>query len=449
VQRILLVLTEFPPRIGGMQTHAAYLSQHLARQGYRIEVFTHRLSDPALAEEAAAYDRAQPFAIHRVLGRLSYQHNLQLLARHAERFAPDMLYSSTVYYGILSERIGIPVICRSVGNDVMRPWLGYPYRFGSRLLNSARLEKLAHGWLEKHCYPDWVETLFRKKREQLTGQAARAASHIFANSEFTARLLREMRIPGERVQVVAGGVDSARFHAPHACKREARRELGLPESDFLLMTACRLVAKKGIDLLLEAMPRLRKTIPNAHLVVVGDGKYRTRLEQACIERGIAGVCFAGRVPHERIHRYFSACDLFVLASRDSVNAVTGTRDVETMGRVLCEANAAGIPVIASRCGGIPSVIEDGVNGLLFEPENIEQMLERITRLRRSADLRQSLVAAGLRRAREEFDWSTILRVHGQAFSRFYGDGQHGGRGTLDYGIDNLTLSDAAAELLTL
>jgi glycosyltransferase involved in cell wall biosynthesis len=416
VQRILLILTEFPPRIGGMQTHAAYLSRHLQQHGYCVEVFTHRISDPALAEEALAYDRAQLFPVHRVLGRLSYQHNLQLLSGHVERFAPDLIYSSTVFYGVL-QRSGIPVVCRCVGNDVMRPWLGYPYRFGSRLLNSARLEKLLHGWLEKHFYPDWVERLFRKKREQLTAQAARAASHIFANSEYSADLLRAMQVEDGRIQVLVGGVDSLRFHTPDACKIEARRALALPESGLLMMTACRLVAKKGIDLLLAALPRLRDTLPHAHLIVVGDGKYRARLERHCVAHGIDNITFAGRVPHEAIHHYYTACDLFILASRESINAATGTRDVETMGRVLCEANAAGIPVVASRSGGIPSVISDGVNGLLFEAENIEQLIGRITYLNDNPLVHHEIVRQGLTRAREEFDWASILDAHRLVFAR--------------------------------
>jgi glycosyltransferase involved in cell wall biosynthesis len=185
------------------------------------------------------------------------------------------------------------------------------------------------------------------------------------------------------------------------------------------MTACRLVAKKGIDLLLDALPRLRGTLPQAHLIVVGDGKYRTRFERDCIARGIDNIIFAGRVPHQMIHHYYAACDLFILASRESVNKTTGTRDVETMGRVLCEANAAGIPVVASRSGGIPSVITDGVNGLLFEAENIEHLIGRITYLNDNPQVHRELVRHGLSRARDEFDWATILHVHRQVFNRLH------------------------------
>ena len=251
----------------------------------------------------------------------------------------------------------------------------------------------------------------------MTAQAARAAAHIFANSAFTADLLRALQVANGRIQTLVGGVDSLRFHAPNACKRSARRALGLPESGLLLMTACRMVAKKGIDLLLEALPKLRATLPQAHLIVVGDGKYRTRFEQHCRANGIDNITFTGRVPHDMIHQYYAACDLFILASRESVNAVTGTRDVETMGRVLCEANAAGIAVVASRTGGIPSVITDGVNGLLFEAENIDQLIGKIIYLNNNPQIHRAMVQQGLTRARDEFDWASILQAHQQVFKR--------------------------------
>jgi phosphatidyl-myo-inositol dimannoside synthase len=71
----------------------------------------------------------------------------------------------------------------------------------------------------------------------------------------------------------------------------------------------------------------------------------------------------------------------VLASREQVDPRTGLRDVETMGRVLCEAHAAGVPVVASRSGGIPSIVDHGRNGLLFEENDLDGLIHGIERLR--------------------------------------------------------------------
>jgi phosphatidyl-myo-inositol dimannoside synthase len=123
------------------------------------------------------------------------------------------------------------------------------------------------------------------------------------------------------------------------------------------------------------------------------------------------------VHHSHIHKYYWSCDLFVLASRTCYNRRTGTKDVETMGRVLCEANAAGIPIIASNSGGIPSVVDHEVNGLLFEEDNAEDFLRQILRLRVDNFLSRYLVQNGRRKAREQFDWSLILKEHETTLTR--------------------------------
>lgn len=86
-----------------------------------------------------------------------------------------------------------------------------------------------------------------------------------------------------------------------------------------------------------------------------------------------------------------------------------------MGRVLCEANASGIPVVASNSGGIPSVITNEVNGLLFAEDNMADFLKQMLRLQEDTALRESLIRNGQKRAGEEFDWSILLGEHEAAF----------------------------------
>ncbi len=138
-----MVLTEFPPRIGGMQTHAVHLARDLWRKGYPIEVVTYKnLSrrDAALTQET---DRRLPFPVHRSLSRIGYFRNLEILAPFCQRQRTDLIYCSTVFYGVLAERAGIPVVARSAGNDVLRPWIIYPFRRLSRLTSTRKFQ-----WLE-------------------------------------------------------------------------------------------------------------------------------------------------------------------------------------------------------------------------------------------------------------------------------------------------------------
>lgn len=394
-RRLLLILTEFPPSFGGMQTHAIHLCRYLQEKGYRAEVATYRGPEVAF-----------PFPVHRCLSRIGFMENLGRLERLARRLRPDVLYASTVFYGRLSAATGIPMIARSAGNDVLRPWIVWPYGWLSGALGQPWLEDTLYRRFRKMERPEWVESLLLERRRAEVRASVRNLAHVLANSAYTAGLLEGLSAAS--VEVLAGGVDAKRFRR----QRDTRSELGLPQDRHVVMTACRMVPKKGLDLLMRAVARQAGT----HLVIAGEGKQRSKCEALAGELGIEGrTTFTGSVAHHDLRRYYWAADQFVLASREHVDRRTGLRDVETMGRVLCEAHAAGVPVVASRSGGIPSVIEDGRNGLLFEEDNLEALVDAMERVRADAALARRLTKEGLRDAVERWDWRVVCGGHERAF----------------------------------
>ena len=92
-----------------------------------------------------------------------------------------------------------------------------------------------------------------------------------------------------------------------------------------------------------------------------------------------------------------------------------------MGRVLCEANAAGVPVVAARSGGIPSVITHEKNGLLFNSDDEQDFLEQIIKLVNQPAMAQTLADNGLNVANRKFDWSVVLQAHEHYFSELVTD----------------------------
>lgn len=400
-----------------MQTHALYLSKHLAQRGYTIEVVTYQPCKEHEVGEMRAVDRELPFPVYRTLSRLGYFNNLDLLEAHAQRFQPDLVYCSTVFYGELSRRLGLPVISRSVGNDVLRPWIAYPFKPLSRIVSTAWLEDPLHRTFRKLDYPEPVEALYRDRRRQLMIASALRQTRVLANSQFTADLLHEIGLEPHRVHILVGGVESHKFAlAPDPTG--LREAWGIPSDRYLIMTACRLVRKKGVDFLIESLEQLVERMPDLHLLVVGSGRHKSRFERmARSSKASQHITFTGRIPHEQIHRFYAASDAFVLASRVQVDPLTGLKDAETMGRVLCEANAAGIPVIAARSGGIPSVIRHGTNGLLFRPDDPDSLIDALHQLRDDPRLREQLIEQGRRIARDEFDWSVIVRAHEEHFAQ--------------------------------
>jgi glycosyltransferase involved in cell wall biosynthesis len=413
--RLLLVLTEYPPSIGGMQTHAFYLSRHLAGAGHEVQVVTYQAANGQARAAADAFDRTLEFTVHRSLSRLFFWHNMEVLQNFATSFQPDLIYCSTIFYGLLRDSVDVPIVCRSVGNDVLRPWIAYPFQLGSRLLGRSGLDNLAFNMFRRMNQPEWVEALFEKRRRALVAQSAGWTDIVVANSEFTAGLFDELGVRRERVRVLVGGVDSGRFVPNGNSPLEFRQALGIDEQAFVITTVCRLVAKKGVDFLLRTFPAVRRLIPNAHLLIVGDGKHSKHYRRLARELGLNHVTFSGPVDHLQVQQYYWLSDLFVLASRVQVNPITNKRDAETMGRVLCEANAAGVPVIAARSGGIPSVITHEQNGLLFTSDDEDDYLAQIHRMQSEPGLARSLAETGVRVAQREFDWSVIFQAHERYF----------------------------------
>jgi glycosyltransferase involved in cell wall biosynthesis len=414
----MLILPEFPPAIGGMQTHAVYLTQHLQRQGHQVCVYTYQGATPFKMEAALQFDADLTFPIHRVMSRIGYWHSVGLLVEAAREFRPDLIYSSTTFYGLLDKLCGVPVICRSVGNDVMRPWIAYPFRFASKMLSSWRLEESLYDIFRKLETPELVETIFRERRVELMRLAARSATRILANSQFTKELLEEEAgCQSDRVQILVGGVETDRFWNVRQNGCQAIRDrLGIPRDRFLLSTICRLVDKKGVDFLIPAFASFHPHRRNWHLMVCGTGRRGQRYEQLARALGIADrVTFTGPVPHTDIHNYFGITDVFVLASRVHRHADTGLRDAETMGRVLCEANAAGVPVVAANSGGIPSVVTHGENGLLFHVDDAEDLLRQLLHIQDHPEHVKEMRRTGRHLARTRFDWSVVLERHEKAF----------------------------------
>ncbi|HEX7591676.1 MAG TPA: glycosyltransferase family 4 protein [Candidatus Limnocylindrales bacterium] len=231
----------------------------------------------------------------------------------------------------------------------------------------------------------------------------RAADSTTATSRFLADTVRR-RFDVE-AQVVPFGIDVERFKpAPHP------RRPGVPRIGFVKI---RLDAKYGPDVLIEALGLLPSDQP-FELFMAGDGGLRPALEARAAELGIASrVRFLGVLPHAEIAPLLADLDIFAMPSRR-----------EEWGVAAAEASASGVPVVATRVGGIPEVVADGETGLLVPPENPEQLAAALARLIADSDLRARLGAAGRRKIEAEFRWEDCVermeRVYAGVISDAHG-----------------------------
>ncbi len=190
----------------------------------------------------------------------------------------------------------------------------------------------------------------------------------------------------ERVTLWQRGVDTETFQ-PHLASRAMRSRLsqGHPESPLLLYVG-RLSAEKEID----SIKPILQAIPQARLALVGDGPYRQDLE-----KHFAGTptYFAGYLAGQDLASAFASADAFIFPSR-----------TETLGLVLLEAMAAGCPVVAARSGGIPDIVQDGVNGYLFDPADEQGAVTATQRLLGNQVERDTL-RHNARREAERWGWA--------------------------------------------
>ena len=173
----------------------------------------------------------------------------------------------------------------------------------------------------------------------------------------------------QRMVKVAPGIDVEHFTPQDSTA--LRKELGL-EKKKVLVCVGRLVHRKGQDRLIESMPEIIAKVPDAHLLIVGQGPYLDHLKKLVADNHLHGyVTFIGRIHYGELPRYICAGDLFVMPSRSRF----GGLEVEGLGIVYLEASACGLPVIAGSSGGAPDAVVEGVTGVVVDGTNTRQIAQ--------------------------------------------------------------------------
>lgn len=365
--RIFIPTGIFHPDSGGPATYLYRLLPELQARGHSVRVLTYG------AGEAKGY----PYPVTRISLRqpLLKRRRDYLKAYRSEIGQCDMIYLNN---------LGLPR-----GGDSVYP------RVLKIVGDHAWERAVNHGWIA----PNEDIDAFQHKRytpivEWLKASRAREARSVH-RVIVPSRYLRDMVIgwgtPPERVQVIYNALEADQY-APTVSQAEARTILQLNAHTPLLLTAARLTAWKGVDLLIEALA----ACPGVRLLVAGEGPQLAALQAQTKRLNLAKrVQFLGKVPHERLSLYLRAADYFALYS-----------GYEGLSHTILEALCAGTPVIASARGGNPEVVSDGVNGLLVPHPNVDALAETIrhafasgVRARLNANVGQGL---------DRFAWRTLV-----------------------------------------
>ena len=373
--RVLLLCDAFPPRHGG--------------SGRWLWELYRRLEDVAVAvvatdaPGAAEFDRTAPFPIERwrrpfrswgllsPAGAMGYPAFVRQANAAAARHRPEVVHcGKCLPEGLVGLAVG-----RRAGVPV---WV---YVHGEELTLTRTSRELR--W--------WTEFVLRH------------AAQIIANSEHTRSLLvGDWHVPVAKVRVLTPGVDTDRFvPVPHDA--DTRRRLGWDERRVIL-TVGTLQERKGQDMLIRALPRIRGHCPDVLYALAGDGPYRERLQQMAQELGVNDlVQFLGAVNDDTLVSCYQQCDLFALPNRQV------DWDFEGFGIVLLEAQACGRPVVAGASGGTAETIIRGETGERVPCEVPDHLAETCAGLLNDPARRARLGAKGREWVTSRFDWRVLAR----------------------------------------
>ncbi len=354
---IILITLEYPPDRGGI---ARYLGSLVETSGGAIRVIVPegvKIEGPGQVDVAVFYRKQWPtwFPLIRLCRSISNRSNTQLAGRSQG--------SANTGEGGKTPPLQTPILLIShvlpVGTAA---WI-------SRMLGGPEYAVLFHGTDVKRVEGMW--------KRWLLNRICRNAKAVFTNSRATMQDLRNI-VPDIEVTVLTPGVSREKC----LTREEARIRLGIGPDEFLVVSVCRLVPRKGIDFSLRAISKLQTHMP-VRYVVIGNGPDLERLEQVAKESRTV-VTWILDADDEEMHTWLAAADVFCLPGRNE------KCDVEGFGISYLEAAAAGIPSVAGRSGGAAEAVVDGNTGLVVDPDSIHDIAEAIEKLLKQGELRKQL-----------------------------------------------------------
>ena len=373
--RAVLFANDFPPVGSGIAT--AFLNFWMRLPKERVVVIAPRMVGDR------AVDAGLPFPVQRINlprgeGSLSKILKTGLTIIHSLRIAgsarPSCLHCGQVFSsgiaGWICKRIfGIPYVIYVYGSETVR-------------LGGGTLKRLMRATLE-------------------------GSERVVTNSNATTDEFRGFGVRGDRLIRVYPGVDPTLFQ-PGPKNPEFLSRYSL-EGRRVILTVARLDQRKGHDMVLRALGRLRDSHPDLVYLVTGRGREESRLKALAEDCGVANrVRFIGFVPDEDLPSIYNLCDVFAMPNRVTEGtALKG--DVEGFGITFVEAGACAKPVVAGRSGGAIEAVLDGQTGVLVDPHSEEEVAEAIRGLLDNPDEARRLGEAGRLRAEREFDWNRLAK----------------------------------------
>ncbi|ACU35334.1 glycosyltransferase family 4 protein [Actinosynnema pretiosum subsp. pretiosum] len=361
--RTLLVTNDFPPRPGGIQ---GYLHELVTRLP---DVVVYAPSWESPSGSHPEFDAAQPFPVVR------HPTSLMLPTPDVLRRAADVLRAErcdSVWFGAAAPLALLGPALRKAG--------------ARRVVASTHGHEV--GW---SMLPGARQALRR------IGSTSDVVTFV---SRYTRSRFAAAFGPDAALEHLPPGVDTSVFAPDPAARAELRARYRLGDRPVVVCVS-RLVPRKGQDVLIRALPEIRRRVPGAALLLVGGGPHRDALERLARENGVEGdVVLTGSVPWSELPAHYNAGDVFAMPCRTRGRGL----DVEGLGIVYLEASATGLPVVAGRSGGAPETVRDGVTGHVVDGREAHAVAESTAALLADPGLAAKMGQAGREWVSDRWRW---------------------------------------------
>jgi len=253
-----------------------------------------------------------------------------------------------------------------------------------------------------YCHGMDVMTASQSPRKKiLARKILKNSEFIAANSEFTKEKILEYGVRPQNVTIVypCPNMKLRREVLPEEIEA-LRNKCGLLNKKIILTTG-RLVERKGHDVVLGALHKLKESVPEAHYVIIGEGPMEEVVKQMVKTLGLEdSVSLIGKVSDYELAAWYEICDVFVMISRQLKN-----EDAEGFGIVYLEANMFGKPVIAGKSGGVAEAVLDNETGILVEPTDQHEIISAMEKLLKNPKEAKRLGENGRQRVEQNFQWN--------------------------------------------
>lgn len=248
--------------------------------------------------------------------------------------------------------------------------------------------KSVHGGSTNKTPVKKTTSVLQNLAKYLSLRTLRSADALICINQETKSYLLSSGVEESRIMIIPPGVDTNKF-VPAVTD---------VDNDFRIIALSQLIARKGVELIIEAVSRLRVRIPKVELTIVGDGPQRDGLEQRTNSLGLnQHIRFIGRVNHNEIKDAYHKGSVFVNMSRSEGFATT-----------CLEAMSCGKAIVSSRVGGFSNAIEDGVNGYLVEIDDLDSLCKALETLLLDKQLRIKFAERARKDAVGYYDWDKVI-----------------------------------------